>query len=82
MHRTEMMEISELRGIVKRVVREEPGHLDALRTAQQMLQKVLEANRGNLIFLANLVLSEETIGGAELPELLADCPKEAPLAAD
>ena len=53
-----------------------------LKRAQQTAKKVLEANRAKLTFLANRLLSEETIEGAELRELLAGSPKEAPLAAD
>ncbi len=53
-----------------------------LKRAQQTAKKVLEANRAKLTFLANRLLSEETIEGVELRELLAGSPKEAPLAAD
>ena len=53
-----------------------------LKRAQQTAKKDLEANRAKLTFLANRLLSEETIKGAELRELLAGSPKEAPLAAD
>ena len=53
-----------------------------LKRAQQTAKKVLEANRAKLTFLANRLLSEETIEGAELRDLLAGSPKEAPLAAD
>ena len=53
-----------------------------LKRAQQTAKKVLEANWTKLTFLANRLLSEETIEGAELRELLAGSPKEAPLAAD
>ena len=53
-----------------------------LKRAQQTAKKVLEANRTKLTFLANRLLSEETIEGAEVLELLAGSPKEARLVAD
>ena len=53
-----------------------------LKRAQQTAKKILEANRAKLTFLAGRLLSEETIEGVELRELLAGSPKEAPLAAD
>jgi len=53
-----------------------------LKRAQRTAKKVLEANRAKLTFLANRLLSEETIEGVELRELLAGFPEKAWLAAD
>ena len=38
MHQTEMMDISEVRGIVKRVVGEEPTPLDVIQAARETVQ--------------------------------------------
>jgi len=38
MHQTEMMDISEVRRIVKRVVREEPTPMDAVQAASETVQ--------------------------------------------
>ena len=38
MHQTEMMDISEVRGIVKRVVGEEPTPLDVVQAARETVQ--------------------------------------------
>ena len=53
-----------------------------LKRAQQTAKKVLEANRAKLTFLANRLLSEETIEGVEVLELLDGFPDKARLAAD
>ena len=54
-----------------------------LKKAQETAKKVLEANRARLTYLANRLLSEETLEGPDLQELLAgSSPAEAPLAAD
>ena len=38
MHQTEMMDISEVRGIVKRVVAEEPTPMDVVQAARETVQ--------------------------------------------
>ncbi len=38
MHQTEMMDISEVRGVAKRVVGEEPTPLDAVQAARETVQ--------------------------------------------
>ena len=53
-----------------------------LKRAQQTAKKVLEANRAKLTLLADRLLSEETIEGVEVLELLAGFPEKARLAAD
>ncbi len=54
-----------------------------LNKAQETAKKVLEANRARLTYLANRLLSEETIEGPALQELLVgSSPAEALLAAD
>jgi len=54
-----------------------------LKKAQETAKKVLEANRARLTYLANRLLTEETIEGSDLQELLTGAsPEEAPLAAD
>ena len=54
-----------------------------LQKAQETAKKVLEANRARLTYLANRLLTEETIEGPDLQELLVGAsPAEAPLAAD
>ncbi len=42
MHPTEMMDISEVRGIVKRVLREEPTPLDVVQSARETVQTMCE----------------------------------------
>ncbi len=42
MHQSEMMDISEVRGIVKRVVREEPTPLDVVQAARDTVQTMCE----------------------------------------
>ena len=42
MHQTEMMDISEVRRIVKRVVREEPTPLDVVEDARDAVQTMCE----------------------------------------
>ena len=42
MHQTEMMDISEVRRIVKRVVREEPTPLDVVEAARDAVQTMCE----------------------------------------
>jgi len=42
MHQTEMMDISEVRRIVKRVVREEPTPLDVVEAARDTVQTMCE----------------------------------------
>ena len=54
-----------------------------LQKAQETAKKVLEANRARLTYLANRLLTEETIEGPDLQKLLVgSSPAEAPLAAD
>ena len=54
-----------------------------LQKAQETAKKVLEANRARLTYLANKLLTEEAIEGADLQQLLVgSSPAEAPLAAD
>lgn len=54
-----------------------------LQKAQETAKKVLEANRARLTYLANRLLTEETLEGSDLQELLAGSSQiEAPLAAD
>ena len=54
-----------------------------LQKAQETAKKVLEANRARLTYLANRLLTEETIEGRDLQELLTGSSTvEAPLAAD
>ena len=54
-----------------------------LQKAQETAKKVLEANRARLTYLANRLLTEETIEGADLQKLLVgSSPAEAPRAAD
>ena len=50
--------------------------------ARETATKVLEANRTKLTLLANRLLTEETMEGPELQELLAGAMDEAPLATD
>ena len=57
-------------------------HEGFLKRAQQTAKKVLEDNRAKLTLLANRLLSEETIEGVEVLELLAGFPEKARLAAD
>ncbi len=42
MHQTEMMDISEVQGIVKRIVREEPTPLDVVGAARDAVQTMCE----------------------------------------
>ena len=42
MHQTEMMDISEVRGIVKRVVAEEPTPMDVVQSARKTVQTMCE----------------------------------------
>ena len=42
MHQTEMMDISEVRRIVKRVVREDPTPLDVVQAARDAVQTMCE----------------------------------------
>ena len=54
-----------------------------LQKAQETAKRVLEANRARLTYLANRLLTEETIEGPDLQKLLVgSSPAEAPLAAD
>ena len=53
-----------------------------LNGAQQTAKTLLKANRAKLTLLANRLLSEETIEGTELQDLLADSLEGVPLAAD
>jgi len=52
-----------------------------LHKAQQTAKKVLEANKAKLTLLANRLLSDETIQGSELQELLNGDVERTPMAA-
>ena len=74
-------------------LREGPNYSDAvaekidseisslLKCAQERAKQVIEANRAKLTLLANKLLVDETVEGAELLQLLGDSPEEAALAA-
>ena len=52
-----------------------------LRCAQERAKQVIEANRAKLTLLANKLLVDETVEGAELLQLLGVSPEDAALAA-
>lgn len=52
-----------------------------LHKAQQTAKKIIKANRARLNLLANRLLSDETIDGSELQELLTALPSKESLAA-
>ena len=52
-----------------------------LKSAQQKAKQVIEANRAKLTLLANKLLAEETVEGAELQRLLGDSTEDALMAA-